>query len=190
MEERTSQSLKTEHDELLFGTWRSVRYHRHRERFLDCVHHLGSLLTTFAGAATVTTSVAQLPAEWAWLLPTAAAITAVAGAHEVMFKTAERARQHELLARDFVALEQNLVRVQWDLTTKALLELQNRRLHIEATEPPTYRVLDAMCHDELVTALGRDPGQRTNVTFWQRRCGHFFDLAPHRIRKGHDRRMP
>jgi len=67
-----------------------------------------------------------------------------------------------------------------------LIELQTRRLEIETTEPAVYRVLDAMCHDELVTALGHDPEQRTNVTSLQGLCRHFFDLAPHRIRKRAD----
>ena len=40
---------------------------------------------------------------------------------------------------------------------ETLLKLQTRRLDIEATEPPDYRVLDATCHDELLTALSRGP---------------------------------
>ena len=88
-----------------------------------------------------------------------------------------------MLAREFLGLEQGVLQVRAQLTSETLLPLQTRRLEIEATEPPVYRVLDAMCHDELVTALGRDPRQRTNVTWWQRLWRHFFDLAPHRIRK-------
>ena len=45
------------------------------------------------------------------------------------------------------------------------------------------RVLDATCHDELVTALGRDETQRTNVTRVQRWLRHVVDVGAHRIRK-------
>ena len=40
----TREPLGTEHDELLFAVRRSVRYHRHRERFLDRAHQLGVVL--------------------------------------------------------------------------------------------------------------------------------------------------
>ena len=183
MGKQTTELLETGYEELLFAARRSVRYHRHRERFLDRMHHLGSLLTTFGGSATITAFVAELPADWAWLLPTAALITALAGAHEVVFRTAQGARQHASLARDFVILEQDLLGAGSSLTSKTLVELQTRRLDIEATEPPVYRVLDATCHDELVTALGVESSQRTNVRWWQRVCRHLLDVAPHRIRK-------
>ena len=64
MGKQTTESLAAEHDELLFAAQRSVRYHRRRERFLDRVHHLGSLLTLFGGSATITAVVAELPAGW------------------------------------------------------------------------------------------------------------------------------
>ena len=150
MGKQTTESLKTEYNELLFAAQRSVRYHRHRQRFLDRVHHLSSLLSALGGAATIMTLVAELPAGSGWMLPAAAAITALAGTHEAMFKTARRAREHDALAGDFTAVEKDLLRIRSNLTSDTLLELQTRRLDIEVTEPPVYRVLDAMCHDELI----------------------------------------
>ena len=178
-----TENREAEYDELLFATRRSVRYHRHRERFLDRVHRLGLLLMTLGGGTTVTSLVAELPTDWSWLLPTAAGLTALTATVEVTCKTARGARRHDSLARAFVTLEQDLVRARSNLTTKTLIAFQTRRLDIEATEPPVYRILDAMCHDELITALGRDRNQRTNVTWGQRMCRHLFDLAPHRIQK-------
>ena len=153
MAKQTTDPLDVEYDALLFATRRSVRYHRHRQRFLDRVHDFGALLTAFAGA------------------------------HELVFGTARAARRHDALAREFVVLEKELLRARTTLTSETLLELQTRRLDIEATEPPVYRVLDATCHDELVTALGRDETQRTNVTRVQRWLRHVVDIGAHRIRK-------
>ena len=178
--------MDSAYSDLLFAARRSVRYHRHRERFLDGVHHATALLTTCGGLATIVAATADPGAGWAWLLPAAGTVTALAATHEAVFGPGSKARRHETLARDFATLERDLLRIGPRPGTEALLELQTRRLEIEAGEPPIYRVLDATCHDELVTALGHDRGQRTNVTPLQRLCRHFFDLAPHRIRKHAD----
>ena len=144
------------HDELFFAVRRSVRYHRHRERFLDRVHHAGALLTAFAGSATVAALLVELPARWAWLRLFAAGVTAFGGATEVVFGAARAARRHDSLAVSFLGLERDVLRAGLSPTPETLVELQSRRLDIEAGEPPVYRVLDAICHDELVTALGVD----------------------------------
>lgn len=183
MSNETIDALDIDYDRLLFGVQRSVRYHRHRQRFLDRVRDSGALLTAFGGSATLAAVLAGLPSGWEWALPAVAALTALAGAHELVFGTARAARLHDGLARDFVALEKDLVRARPALTWETLLSLQARRLDIEAKEPPVYRVLDATCHDELVTALGRDAAQRTNVTRVQRWLRHVADIGAHRIRK-------
>ena len=175
----TRDFVEAEYDDLLFAVRRSVRYHRHRERFLDRVHKFGALLTGVAGFATVAT----LPARWTWVPLVTASVTALAGATELVFGPARAARRHDSLAVSFLALEKDLLRIGPSLTPEALVEVQSRRLDIEATEPPVYRVLDAICHDELVTALGIDPSQRTNVTRWQRLWRHVVDVQAHRIRK-------
>lgn len=180
MEETTTDAHDAEYAKLLFAVQRSVRYHRQRERFLDRAHRLGSLLTTFFGSATVAVILSRLPEGWALV---SAAVTAFFGAHELVFGTGRGARRHDALARDFIALEQDLLRARPTLTAETLIELQTRRLDIEAAEPPVYRVLDASCHDELVTALGRERDQRTNITRWQRLWRHVIDVRPHRIRK-------
>ena len=41
------------------------------------------------------------------------------------------------------------------MTPERLAELTDRRLAIEAGEPPILRFLDALCHNELLTAVGR-----------------------------------
>ena len=171
------------YEELLFAVRRSVRYHRHRERFLDRAYQAGAVLTVFFGSATVAAELGELPPRWAWVRLLAASLTTLAGSTELVFGPARAARRHDSLAVSFLALEKDLLRFGPSLTPEALVELQSRRLEIEATEPPVYRVLDAICHDELVTALGIDPSQRTNVTRWQRLWRHVVDVQPHRLRK-------
>lgn len=175
--------LEIDYDELLFAVRRSVRYHRHRERFFDRVHHFGVLVTAFLGSATVVTLLAQLPPGWTWLRLLVGSLTALASVTELVFGPARAARRHESLAVGFLYLEKDCLRAASSLTPESLVELQSRRLDIEAAEPPVYRVLDAICHDELVIALGRDPAQCTNVTRWQRLWRHFFDVGAHKLEK-------
>ena len=78
---------------------------------------------------------------------------AVAGALELVFDFVRSARLHSGLAGEFTKLEQDLVRAGEELAPPQLRDLEKRRLDVESREPPVLRVLAAMCHDELVTAL-------------------------------------
>lgn len=185
----TRDPLEAEYDDLLFTVRRSVRYHRHRESFLDRVHQLGALLTAVAASATVATLLAELPVRWTWMPLLTASVAALGGATELAFGPARAARRHDSLAVSFLALEKELLRAGRSLTPEILVELQSRRLDLEAGEPPVYRVLNAICHDELATAMGIDPSQRSNVTGWQRLWRHFVDVGAHRIRNRQDDRF-
>ena len=67
-----------------------------------------------------------------------------------------------------------------------LAEWQAARLEIEANEPPVLRVLDALCHDEMIRVYGHgdnDDQQRSNVSWLQRALANVVDLRPDRLRK-------
>lgn len=181
-EHTTASAAETaaEHWSLLFGVRRSVRYHIRRERWFDGVHNLGALAAAVSGSAAVASLLARLdPAP----VTAAVAVTAVTGACELVFGTAKAARRHNGLAREFISLEKDLVAAGDAPSEPCLRALQARRLDIEAREPPVLRVLDAICHDELVTALGIEDAQRSNVGWWQRWCAPIVDLGAHRLRK-------
>ena len=166
------------HWSLLFGVRRSIRYHLRRERFLDGAHNLGALVTAISGSAAVASLLGRLdPA----LVTAAVTVTAVAGAAELVFRTAKTARLHNELAREFIALEKELVLAGEGLPEPRLHELQASRLDIEAREPPPLRVLDTLCHNELLRAMGYPPEQQVRVGFWQRAFAQLFDLREHRL---------
>ena len=77
--------------------------------------------TTAVVYATPCRTVAAVLAElwWAWVLPAAAALTAFAGTHELVFGTARAARRHDALAREFVVLEKELLRARTSLERQA-----------------------------------------------------------------------
>ena len=118
-----------------------------------------------------------------WLVTTVAAVTAFFGACEIVFGPAKKARLHSELARDFIGLEQALVRAGEDLPEAQMREFEAQRLDIESREPPVLRVLDAMCHDELVRALGIDESERSEPEWYQRWFAHVFDVGAHRLRR-------
>ena len=93
-----------------------------------------------------------------------------------------RARQHNDLAGEFIGLERDLVRA-GDEIADQLAEPTARRLKIEAAEPPILRVLDATCHDELLTFLGGDEGQRARISRLQRWLANWADFRADRLRK-------
>ena len=172
--------LADPHWNLLFGVRRSVRYHRRRERFLDAVHNLGALITAISGSGAVMVLLSDLDEAWAI---GAAAIVAVAGAVEVVLRPAKFARLHSELARDFIGLEKEMLRQGGTISDAALADLEVMRLEIEAREPPALRVLDAMCHDELVTALGIRESERADPKWYQRMLAQVFDVGAHRLHK-------
>jgi hypothetical protein len=180
----TTDSLDDRYEMLLFATRRMVRYHRRRERFLDRVHHVGAFLTVVGGSATVATALGDMPRAVVWL----AAFTAAASAHEIVFQTARRARLYSELARSWIAFEREVRLARPGLTEEALLKLQDQRLDIEADEPPALRVLDAICNDEMVRAMGYPDSERSNVTFWQRAFCQLVDYRADDIRKRVDAR--
>ena len=156
----TEAETAAEHWSLLFGVRRSVRYHVRRERYFDRAHHFGAFVAALSGSATITALLAGHPV----LVTVAAAATALCGAGEMVFGLARKARLHSNLAHEFIALEKALIVAGEDLAESRLREFEAVRLDIEAREPPVLRVLDAMCHDELVTALGIESGQRSNLS--------------------------
>ena len=104
--EPSAGETPAEHWSLLFGVRRSIRYHLRRERFLDGAHNLGALVAAISGSAAVASLLGRLdPA----LVTAAVTVTAVAGAAELVFRTAKTARLHNELAREFIALEKELV---------------------------------------------------------------------------------
>ena len=151
-----------------------------RQRFFDRLDRAAALASLVAGSSTV---VALLASVGEGLVLAAAAATAAAGACAAVFMPGRRARQHNDLAREFIGLERDLIGTAGDLTPERLAELADRRLAIEAGEPPILRVLDALCHNELLTAVGGSDDQRATITRLQRWLANWTDYRADRLRK-------
>jgi hypothetical protein len=95
--------------------------------------------------------------------------------------TVQKAQRHHDLARRFLELEQELVKGS-ESDEQLVRSVWAKRLQIEADEPPIHRIVDILCHNELMRAHGYDPqtyaDQYYKVGFWQRFFSPFFDLNP------------
>ena len=164
-------------DDLLFGVRRSVRYHMRRQRFFERWHLVTSAIAVIFGSATVTMLLTDLGR---WWIAGAAVIITVFSAVDLVVGTSKAARLHNDLARRFISLEKEITTVA-DATDEDVRRFTSGRLEIEADEPPILRVLDALCHNELMRAMGYPEAKMAQVGPLQRALAQFLDWGAHRI---------
>jgi hypothetical protein len=135
-------------NELLFGIQRSIRYHDRRIAYFDRWHKVTNVFTILlSGVVLLELTGAESPL-WVKIW---AAITAVIVAFDLVVGFGHRANEHRDLKRRFCALERRLIQSN---SMEDVHSIQVDRSEIEAEEPPIFRALDAMCHNELLTARG------------------------------------
>jgi len=163
---------------LLFGVRRSIRYHNRRRQFFDRVSKCTDGLTAISGSGTIIAAVSQ---NFTGASVYLAGITAFFSAINLVFDTKGNSRLHHDLARQFIGVEKALVDP--DLTSDQIIKAESDRLEIEAGEPPVLMVLDLICHNELVRAMGFDENERFDIKFWRAMFAHLFDVFPSSIKR-------
>lgn len=166
---------------LLFGVRRSIRYHMRRVRFFDQWNMLTNALALLFGSATILALMGGKDSRWAVL---AAAIVSLFSVLNLLLGSTRRAREHNDLARRFLALEKEMIQVRQPLSEADLSSYQARRLDIEADEPPILRVLDILCHNEQALAEGHPREVFVPVKWYQRWCAQFCDIGVDRLSHG------
>jgi len=140
--------MSNEDTSLLFDIRRSVRYHDRRTAHFDRLHRLTNLASILlAGVVLMELGGERSP----WWVRTFAVIGALLSATDLVVGFSGRANLHRNFKRRFVELEQEFHGgVDYD-------KLTQKRLTIEAEEPPIYRALDLLCHNEVAVSMGYDP---------------------------------
>lgn len=167
-------------DGLLFDVRRSVRYHDKREGvFLNVrntVDFTVFLLGSTAALLFTETFGSGVPIKIKVLVPLVAVIgTGIT----LVLQVGAKAILHNSLKRRFIALERKLIACGQSAKKKELKRLQMERLAIESDEPPTLRVLDTICHNELIYSMGSEHRNRmVEVSVLQRLFSPFFDYRP------------
>ena len=163
---------ETLHD-LIFGVRRSVRYHVRRRMFFDRLNLSASALSVVFGSAAMAAMLGDVSR--AWGLAAAAMVTIISTVNLVV-GSSRMARLHSDLARKFIELDKQIT-VMGSEAASALQSFQAARLDIESEEPPILRVLDTLCHNELMRALGYPSSQMIRVAFIPRLFAQILDVA-------------
>lgn len=164
------------HD-LLFGVRRSIRYHVRRRMFFDRLNLTASAVSVIFGSAAMAAMLGDLGRGW---VTAAAAVVTVVSAINLVVGAARMARLHADLARRFVELEQQIVLAS-GAAESAVSRFTATRLGIEAEEPPVLRVLDSLCHNELMRAMGYPPADLLRIRWYQRLLAQILDIEDHAI---------
>jgi hypothetical protein len=134
--------------DLLFSIQRSIRYHDRRVSHFDNLHKLTNVCTIFiSGIVILELTGAESPNWVKWF----AALAATLGAFDLVVGYGQRASQHRDLKRRFCILERKLIQAHSAQDLQAMLI---ERSEIETDEPPVFRALDALCHNEMCAAKG------------------------------------
>ena len=176
-----------DYDHLLFDVRWSVRYHARRRSHFETGHKLILFIATVLSSLTAAIFAGIFGENWEpWLKWLPAALVSAITAFSLVFGLVGRAWQHADLARQFIDLERQLEVRKKESHDDLVNEITDRRLQIEATEPPVLRVMGAICYNELLCAMGYE-GKKDNVyveiTRLQRLCAPMFDLCGERFRR-------
>lgn len=164
----------------LFGIRRSIRYHNRRRLFFDRFHAVTNIIAVLFGSAAIYTVLAQAGALYTVL---AAALVSLTSTADLVIGTAQMARLHHDLIRRFIDLEKAVIR-RPSLTDEEVRQVATQRLEIEQDEPPILRVLDSLCHNELLRAMGYGPECFVRVRWYQRLLANVCDINEQAITSG------
>lgn len=166
--------LNEEQYPLYFSIKRSIRYHDRRKAYFTTLHQLTGGLTVLLSGSVIF-DLAKT-GENPWWMNTIAVISALLAAWDVIIGYSSKITLHHDLKRRFSELEMKIINEKTETDIWGTLE--NDRALIERDEPPIYRALDVLCHNELLVAEGHGaPGKAEGwheVCWFQRMTSQIF----------------
>lgn len=162
--------IQQQWDSLLFDVRRSVRYHERRRNFYETWNLTTSALSLLFGSA----AIYLVLKDHETLTVIAAAVVAVASTVDLVVNTSRMAHLHSDLCRRFIELEKTMV-LHANRTTDDYNRIWAARLDIEKDEPPIKRIVDIICHNELVFAGGYDESCYQPIPLYKRLSAHCFN---------------
>ncbi|ABE50971.1 hypothetical protein [Methylobacillus flagellatus] len=171
-----TEKLSSEQWGLLFDVRRSIRYHDKRRSFFLRLHQFTSVLTIMM-AGSVVFDFAK-PGEVSWWLKVISLGTALLVIFDLAFRFSEKEKIHLDLKGRWIDLESKMLSKLDD--ESAWNEFCLDRLKIEQDEPPIYRALDLLCHNELTFAEGLSQSERFDIPCHYllfKNISHFHDIC-------------
>lgn len=177
----------SEFDRLLFPVRRSVRYHDLRKQHFERINNLVMFAAFLLSTGTVATLIEELGVSLIvqLLLPLLAAVLL---GISLVSRVSAKASIHNDLKRRFITLEQAIVKKTDNWKASDILEWTGVRLAIEADELPVKRILDVICHNDVMRADGYEETHPDwwRVGFFQRIFSQYFDFRRHALRRNKD----
>lgn len=166
-------ALGTSQEKVRFGLEtdldRSCRYHARRRGFFDTMHKLVMAVVLLGSSSALVFLDNQT------LTVVAALLAALAAALDLVVGFSHRARDHEMLYRQFMALYKDLEVAPPFSSENDFHGWQRKRLEIETNEPPVYRALDVSCYNEV--AISRGLSERGLLKPYHRVFMHFLRFS-------------
>ena len=157
-------------DSLLFGIRRSVRYHERRRSFYETWSMVTSAASLLFGSAAIY-NVLKDHETWVIFF---ALLVAVLSTIDLVVGTARMSHLHGDIRRLFIDLEKEMT-LRSPPSGNDYVEMCSRRLEIEKGEPPIKRIVDVICHNELVYALGYDESEYQPIPKYKQLTAHFVN---------------
>jgi hypothetical protein len=145
--------------------------------FFERFDLLTSAMSVIFGSATVFAVITVYKS----LAVVVAAIVSVFSAVDLVVGAGKAARLHEDLAKRFISLERSLILHKDEVSDQDVKRFSAERLEIEVDEPPIFRVLDSLCHNELLEAMGYSRKQFLKIAWYQRLFAQLIDICPDSI---------
>lgn len=155
---------------MLFGIRRSIRYHLRRRAFFDRLDQFSNMLSVIFGSAAIYGILEKNALAIALL---ASATVTVLASVNLVIGSAQRARAHADFMRRYVELEKLMLLTP---SEEGLLTVTQTRLSIEAEEPPVLHVLNCICHNETMRAMGYEKDGMPKIGWFQRLVSQLFDF--------------
>ncbi len=164
------------HHDLVFHVRRSIRYHSRRQRYFDRWHQLVIFFALAFSALPVfvfRTELATYLPSWASILPPL--LVSLVASLDLVIGFSQKARAHTDFIRQFTDLERQLVAPDGE-EDRTIALVHGEMLALEATEPPVRPVLNTLCHNELLRAMGYPREYEVPVGRIPRYCAQFFNM--------------
>ncbi len=158
----------------LYGVRRSIRYHQRRRSYFEFLNNCIMFWHIVAGSSTVVFLFGNISQ---WGGAGIAGSSALLAALNLVLGIPRRMTWHATLSQKFAQLEHDMSPFEDNLTIDPTVEsrFRQKRLEIEADEPPKLRVIDLLCHNELVqSTYTHDKVYDIGLIRWI--VGHVIDL--------------
>ena len=169
-----------EYRDLLFNVRRSIRYHSRRQRHYQNIHNCVLFLALVLSSASMVTLATEIGQDWdTWVKLLPGALVSGFVGFDFVVGSMQKAWLHADFMRQFTDLERQLVSSDDEHNT--VVTVTDKMLEIESSEPPVLHVLNTICYNELMRAMGYSQKEQVAVGWFQRRIANFRDWNEDRL---------